>query len=159
MHFCRHRNSNNTTNNNMGTARTMTHLCTTTTMIHKIATSLTGEVIITVMRIALPTTRATTSTDTCPSATMSSWMTMTTMICGESGARRLHSLFPLSNQPFLVFQIFCPYREYPCLCQSRMFQDCLYTNLVPPISPHVPGGPWVRILTYAPGLGAQKHQA
>jgi len=43
--------------------------------------------------------------------------------------------------------------------QSRMFQDCLYTSLVPPISPHVLGGPWVRILTYASGLGAQKYQA
>jgi len=81
------------------------------------------------------------------------------MICGESGARRLHSLFPLSNQPFLFFSNFLPLSGIPMPLQSRMFQDCLYTSLVPPISPHVLGGPWVRILTYASGLGAQKYQA
>jgi hypothetical protein len=106
--FFRRKSSSNN-NSNMRTAPTMTHPCMTTTTILTIAiSSPKGGVINRATRPAMLTARATTSMGTRPLATMSSWMTTMTTICGESGARRLPSFFALFAGPFCFLGFCCP---------------------------------------------------
>jgi hypothetical protein len=122
----RHRLRNSTT---MGKADTMILPCMTMTTIHMIATAPSREAASKAMKTARLTGQGTTSTDTRPLATMSNWMTMMTMICGEPGAGVFTRFLSVSLSRISAFSSLAAHGNTHAFCPFQMFQN-MYTQAV-----------------------------